>query len=130
MLPKKERDAGPQDRLMDSTPGRVSGRISGPTRARADERPVAPGALPLDQISGGITAHFTADAAGYSIQRADALGFTPAGFSGYCLYPNSVFKSDLFISFSQPLKDIGLLYAPEEYATDSSCTMRRGGMPS
>ena len=79
---------------------------------------------PFDQVSGGLVAHFSASGAGYSIQDVNVLGFTPAGFTGYCVYPNSVFASDLFVSFSQPLADISLLYAPEEYATDSSCTMK------
>lgn len=52
------------------------------------------------------------------------LGFTPAGFSGYCIYPNSVFAADLDIGFSQALTQFSILYAPEEYATDSSATMR------
>ncbi len=82
------------------------------------------GGTPLDQTAGGITAHFTASGSSYSIQSADVLGFTPAGFSGYCLYPDSVFASDLMISFNQSLTDVSILYAPEEYATDSSCTMK------
>ena len=83
--------------------------------------------LPLDITTGGITAHFSSGSPfyNYSIQRADALGFTPVGFSGYCIYPNTVFASDLLISFgSTLLTDISIMYAPEEYATDSSCTMR------
>lgn len=82
---------------------------------------------PLDQSSGGITAHFTASGSAYSIQRADVLGFTPQGFSGYCLYPGGVFLSDLAISFSQSLTETSLLYAPEEYATDTSATLRITG---
>jgi hypothetical protein len=79
---------------------------------------------PLTQVAGGVTAQFTATGSGYSIQEANVLGFTPAGFSGYVLYPNSVFASDLTITFDQGLTDISLLYAPEEYATDSSATLR------
>ena len=80
--------------------------------------------LPIDLTEGGITAHFSATGQGFSIQQANVLGFTPAGFSGYCLYPNSVFPADLLVSFSQTLVDFSILYAPEEYATDSSATMR------
>lgn len=82
--------------------------------------------LPLSLTVEGITAHFSSSSSlyNYSIQPADTLGFTPAGFSGFCIYPSSVFQSDLLISFDQPLTDISILYAPEEYATDSSCTMR------
>lgn len=83
--------------------------------------------LPLDLTAGGITAHFSSGSPfyNYSIQRADVLGFTPAGFFGNCIYPNTVFQSDLLISFgSTLLTDISIMYAPEEYDTDSSCTMR------
>jgi hypothetical protein len=80
--------------------------------------------LPLALTSGGITAQFSATAQGFSIQPANTLGFTPAGFSGNCIYPNSVYAADLLISFSLPLSDFSILYAPEEYACDSSATMR------
>ena len=82
--------------------------------------------LPVNLTAGGITAHFSANPAfyNYSIQRADTLGFTPAGFSGYCIYPSTVFLCDLLISFDHPLTAASIMYAPEEYATDSSCTMR------
>ena len=36
--------------------------------------------LPLDLTVGGITAHLSATGQGFSIQQANALGFTPAGF--------------------------------------------------
>jgi hypothetical protein len=80
--------------------------------------------LPLSLTSAGITAQFTATGSGYSIQQANFLGFTPVGFSGYCLYPSSGSLSDLSITFTQSLKDVSILYAPQENATDSSCTMR------
>ncbi len=82
--------------------------------------------LPVDLTVGGITAHFSANPAyyNYSIQRADVLGFTPAGFAGYCIYPNTIYPCDLLISFDRTLSDVSILYAPEEYDTDSSCTMR------
>src|SRR5512138_3535511 len=62
--------------------------------------------LPLDQSAGGITAHLSATGDGYSIQPADTLGFTPAGFAGLCIYPSGVFASDLLIAFDRPLLDI------------------------
>ncbi len=80
--------------------------------------------LPISLTVGGLTAQFSATGDGFSVQRADVLGFTPAGFSGLCLDPRSVFAADLLISFSQNLKDFSILYAPEEYACDSSATMR------
>ena len=80
--------------------------------------------LPLDQTAGGILAQLSATGQGFSIQPLPVTGLWPAGFSGNCLYPNSVFASDLSISFSTWLSDISLLYSPEEYGTDTSCTMR------
>ena len=82
--------------------------------------------LPVDLTVSGITGHFSSGSSfyNYSIQRADVLGFTPKGFSGLCIYPSTVFASDLLMSFDAQLTFLSVLYAPEEYATDSSCTMR------
>lgn len=87
-------------------------------------------ATPFDQVPDIIpigsaypTAHFTSSGSTYSIQSANALGFTPVGFSGYCLYPDSVYASDVLISFNKSLASLSILYSPEEYATDTSCTM-------
>jgi hypothetical protein len=82
--------------------------------------------LPIDLTEGGITGHFSSGSPfyNYSIQRADVLGFIPKDFSGLCIFPSTVFASDLLISFSTQLTDFSILYAPEEYATDSSCIMR------
>ena len=82
--------------------------------------------LPIDLTIGGITAHFSANPAyyNYSIQRADTMGFTPLGFAGNCIYPSTIYPCDLLISFDRQLTDISILYAPDELATDSSCTMR------
>ncbi len=33
-------------------------------------------------------------------------------------------RADLIVDFSTPLTDFSILYAPEEYACDSSATMR------
>jgi hypothetical protein len=80
--------------------------------------------LPIDVTAGSLTAHLSATGEGFSIQTADVLGFTPAGFSGYAIYPSSVFAADLLIGFSSPVLGVSILYAPEEYACDSSATMR------
>jgi hypothetical protein len=80
--------------------------------------------LPIDLVAGGVTAQFSATGQGFSVQEANTLGFTPSGFSGYCIYPSSVFAADLQIRFSQTLNNFSILYAPEEYACDSSATMR------
>jgi hypothetical protein len=80
--------------------------------------------LPGAYTVGGIAAGFSATGQGFSIQPANSLGFTPVGFAGNCVYPNSVYAADLIITFSTPLTDFSILYAPEEYACDSSATMR------
>ena len=80
--------------------------------------------LPITLSVGGITAQFTGTGQGYSIQRANTLGFTPVGFSGNCVYPSSVYTADLRIAFSALLTNFAILYAPEEYACDSSARMR------
>jgi hypothetical protein len=80
---------------------------------------------PLDQTVGDLTAHFSDQFYGYSIQvPSQSLGVTPAGFSGYALVPSSVFKCDLYIDFSTPLSEISMLYAPHELDCDSSATLR------
>ena len=84
--------------------------------------------LPIDQTVNGVTARFSSGSSfyNYSIQRpSDVIYFTPPGFAGSCIVPSTVFASDLLISFgSTKLNAISLMYSPEEYATDSSCTMR------
>lgn len=80
--------------------------------------------LPLDVSSGGITAHLSATGQGYSIQNAGVLGFTPAGFSGRCIYPSSVYPSDLNVSFSTRLAAFSILYASQELDCDCSAQMK------
>lgn len=80
--------------------------------------------LPLALTVDGVTARFSATGQGFSIQPANTMGFTPAGFSGNCIYPSSVFAADLLIGFSQVLTGLSVLYAPQELACDSSATMR------
>jgi hypothetical protein len=80
--------------------------------------------LPLALTVGGITAQFSATGQGFSIQEAGTMGFTPVGFSGYCIYPSSVFLADLLVGFSVNLTNFSILYAPQELACDSSARMR------
>jgi len=99
-----------------------------PVTARAeffdfDSAPVHT-SLPISLTVGLVTAHFTASGSGFSIQPANTMGFTPAGFSGLCIYPNSVFAADLTITFDQVLSDFTMAYAPQELACDSSAIMR------
>ena len=80
--------------------------------------------LPIDLTVDGLSAHFSATGQSFSVQRADALGFTPAGFSGYCLYPSGVFAADLLVDFSAPLTTFSIMYCPQELGCDDSATMR------
>lgn len=102
--------------------------LSAPEAARAvlfdfDNAPIHT-SLPIDLTVGGITAHFSATGQGFSIQRADAMGFTPLGFAGLCIYPNSVFPADLLVGFAQTLTDFSIMFAPQELGCDDSATMR------
>lgn len=82
--------------------------------------------LPIDLTAEGINAHVWADHFyyNYSVQFADVLGFLPVGFSGYCIYPNQVFRCDLAASFSEPLTAFSVLYAVQDLYCDSAATMR------
>lgn len=80
--------------------------------------------LPITQSAGGITASFTATGQGFSIQDANVLGFTPAGFSGHIIYPNSVYLADLLIAFDQPISDFSIMYTCQELGCDDAATMR------
>jgi hypothetical protein len=79
--------------------------------------------LPGAYTVGGITASFSATDQGYSIQPANTY-YAPVGFAGNCIFPNSINKSDLSVSFNRKLSDFSILYAPQELACDSSATMR------
>jgi len=80
--------------------------------------------LPIDLTVDGVSAHLSATGQGFSVQRADVLGFTPPGFSGLCIYPNSVFAADLRIDSSQNLIGFSILYSPEELGCDDSARMK------
>ena len=80
--------------------------------------------LPIAQTSGGITAYLSATGQGYSIQEANVLGFTPAGFAGYIIYPNSIYLADLLIKFDHTLSDFSIMYSPQELGCDNSATLR------
>ena len=80
--------------------------------------------LPLDLTVDGITAHLSATGQGYSIQAANTMGFTPAGFGGLCVYPSSVFAADLLIGFSATLNSFSIMFSPQELGCDDSATMR------
>ncbi len=87
---------------------------------------------PVDQISGGIRAHFTATGQGFSIQNTQqVIGMLPTGFSGLGMNPNSVFIADLIVSFFDAstssvldLSSVSFMIAPQELACDTSSTIR------
>lgn len=79
--------------------------------------------LPIDVTVDGITAHLSYQFYGYSIQRADTY-YKPNGFDGNCVFPNTVFRDDLYVSFSQPLSEFSLIYSPHELACSSSARMK------
>jgi len=80
--------------------------------------------LPIYQTAGGITAHLSATGSGYSVQAANVLGFTPPGFAGRILYPNSIYGSDIQVHFDQTLTDFSIMYCVQELGCDNSATMR------
>ena len=80
--------------------------------------------LPIYQTAGGITAHLSATGSGYSVQAANVLGFTPPGFAGHILYPNSIYGSDILVHFDHTLTDFSIMYCVQELGCDNSATMR------
>ncbi|MGZ3938216.1 MAG: T9SS type A sorting domain-containing protein [Flavisolibacter sp.] len=80
--------------------------------------------LPITQTVNGITAVFNATGQGYSIQSANTMGFTPTGFSGLAIYPNSINLSDLLIKFNVSIVDFSIMYAAQELGCDDAETMR------
>jgi hypothetical protein len=80
--------------------------------------------LPINQTAGGITARLSATGQGYSIQNANALGFTPQGFTGRIIYPNSINIADLLIRFDHTVTGFSIMYACQELGCDDAATMR------
>ncbi len=79
--------------------------------------------LPISQTVSGITAHFSATGAGYSIQDVSAP-VVPVGFTGRFIYPSSINLSDLLIRFDQTITDFSIKYSTQELACDDAATMR------
>lgn len=80
--------------------------------------------LPINQTAGGITARLSATGQGYSIQNANVMGFTPPGFAGRIIYPNSIFIADLLVHFNQVISDFSIMYACQELGCDDAARMR------
>jgi hypothetical protein len=80
--------------------------------------------LPLDQTVDGLTAHLSATGQGFSIQNYNSTFIQPSGFTGNWIYPNSVFKADLLISFSQTITDFSIMFATWDLTYDTTATMQ------
>jgi hypothetical protein len=52
------------------------------------------------------------------------MGFTPQGFAGLSIYPNSIYLADLQIRFDQALASFSIMYSCQELGCDDSATMR------
>ena len=85
-----------------------------------DAGPVAT-TLPLDWTVNHLTGHFSGD---FSVQQVGTVGISPIGFSGLCLWPNSVFPSDLVITFSETLTRLSIRVATADNDCDVSARMR------
>ncbi len=73
---------------------------------------------PLDQTSGGVTAHFsspTIGAGGFSVQSDATTQYHMSQFSGNYLWPNSVYSPALDIQFSEQLSSITLTFATADF---------------
>ncbi len=73
---------------------------------------------PLDQTSGGVTAHFsssTPGAGGFSVQSDATTQYHLSQFSGNYLWPNSIYSPALDIQFSQPLSGITFTFATADF---------------
>lgn len=74
--------------------------------------------LPLDQVSGGVSAHFsspTIGAGGFSVQSDATTQFRLSQFSGNYLYPNSVSSPALDIQLDQPATGITFPFATADF---------------
>jgi hypothetical protein len=73
--------------------------------------------LPIDQSSGGITAHFStpAGSGGMSVQTDASAQYQLPEMSGHYLLPSSLTPNVLEISFSAALTNISLTFATVDY---------------
>ncbi len=72
--------------------------------------------IPLDQTSGGITAHFSSPSGpAFSVQTDSTTGFRLSMFSGNYLYYNNLSRNALDIKFSQPVTSITLAFATADF---------------
>jgi hypothetical protein len=73
--------------------------------------------VPLDQTSGGVTAHFSSpQGVAFSVQNDASTLFTMSQFLGNYLYPNRSSADSLTIQFNQQLTNITLAFATTDHA--------------
>lgn len=71
---------------------------------------------PLDQTSGGITAHFSSPSgAAFSVQTDTSTSFKLSKFSGRYLYDNNLNKNVLDVQFSRQITAITLIFATADF---------------
>ncbi len=80
--------------------------------------------LPVSVTVSPVMATLSASGQGMSIQPANTMGFTPVGMGGLCIYPNSVFQSDLTIAFDKDLSACSIMFAPQELGCDDTARMK------
>ena len=74
-------------------------------------------------VATGYFSYLSAYNYGFSIQPANTLGFTPAGFAGNVIYPNSIYPADLLVSFNLTLSaPQGFNNVVIHYAAAPACT--------
>jgi hypothetical protein len=81
--------------------------------------------LPMSVTVDGLTAQFTPGQYGYSIEDYDVVfGIAPVGFSGHCIYPRTVYQSDLTIGFDRLLSGASILVADQEMNMGTAAVMQ------
>lgn len=72
--------------------------------------------LPIDQTKDGLTAHFSADSSGFSVQSDSSVASVPmTSMPGHYLYPSGTGRTTLTITFSKSLTAISLTFATVDY---------------
>ncbi len=70
--------------------------------------------VPFDQTVGGISAHFSASAGGFSAQNQNSTFLNLSQFSGNYLYPNGADNGVLVITFRQPITNLAMDFSTSE----------------
>ena len=80
--------------------------------------------LPITLTESAITAHFNTTGQGLFHPECQCAGLYAKGFAGNCIYPNSIYLTDLYINFDQAVTYFSILYACQELGCDDAATMR------